>query len=414
LNDYLFEAGDVIEFFFGATNTEGLTNYCSGATLNFVQSDLNIAALFASEFTILPRDPGADVGTDILYVDGADGRGQDFWDTAFSQLGIIPDRYDVRGAKSHVSNRPGSRVMVVGAQLNENYRKIIWDVGDLTPGLGDGTGRPDKSDDYKMINDFLANLQSPGGVYICGDDFPQSLIAATGASATTFKSTYITYTLATGNHGPTYGTAPQGKGQGAGTAFGADTWFILGGCPITNDFDVVTPTDGSVLQSEYKDLVSPAGDPVGGAEISKITGNAKVMISGYSFIYIGDDETDGVRDGSRHLRDILVFLANNPPQPTDTKPVAVNRLGQNYPNPFNPQSTIAFSIKDRARVKIDVYNVAGELVKTLLDETRAAGSYSDVRWDGTNGANQPVASGVYFYKLVTSNFSQTKKMVLLK
>ena len=95
-------------------------------------------------------------------------------------------------------------------------------------------------------------------------------------------------------------------------------------------------------------------------------------------------------------------------------PVAINKLDQNYPNPFNPQTTIAFSMKDRARVKIDVYNVAGQLVKTLLDETRAAGSYTDVRWDGTNGANQTVSSGVYFYKLTTNNFSQTKKMVLLK
>jgi hypothetical protein len=98
----------------------------------------------------------------------------------------------------------------------------------------------------------------------------------------------------------------------------------------------------------------------------------------------------------------------------DTKPLGVNSLAQNYPNPFNPQTTIAFSVKERGRVRIDVFNVSGQLVKTLLDETRAAGSYTDVRWDGTDADNAAVASGVYFYRLTTGGFSQTRKMVLLK
>ena len=150
------------------------------------------------------------------------------------------------------------------------------------------------------------------------------------------------------------------------------------------------------------------------SNVSLTNPNAAVILSGFSFAYIRDDELDGISDRAKHLRDILVWLGNQLPQTTGAGPALKNSLSQNYPNPFNPQTTIAFSMKDRARVKIDVYNVAGQLVKTLLDETRAAGSYTDIRWDGTNGANQPVSSGVYFYKLVTNNFSQTKKMVLLK
>ena len=101
-------------------------------------------------------------------------------------------------------------------------------------------------------------------------------------------------------------------------------------------------------------------------------------------------------------------------RPSDAQPVTVNHLEQNYPNPFNPQTTIAFSLKQRARVRVDVFDVDGALVKSLVDETRAAGSYTDVRWDGTNDVNQPVASGVYFYRLVAGEFAQTRKMVLLK
>jgi flagellar hook assembly protein FlgD len=62
---------------------------------------------------------------------------------------------------------------------------------------------------------------------------------------------------------------------------------------------------------------------------------------------------------------------------------------------------------------VKVYNVAGHLVRTLANENRAAGTCTLV-WDGRNDGGSQVASGVYFYKLVTNNFSQTKKMVLLK
>ncbi len=413
LNDNLFEAGDVVNHFFGAFNTASLASYASGSALNFVQSDLDVAAQNASETTILPLNADGTENNDILYVDGMDGRGaQGFWDVSFQQMNLNPDRYDVRGPTSSVSNRPAVHVTDVSTQLNANYQKIVWDAGDLTQSLGDGTGAPEKSNDYAMVNAFLGGLASPGGVYICGDDYAAGLNTAAGASAVTFKSTHITFTLTTGNHRTTYGTAPNGYGT-AGNAFAGDTWVIFGGCPLINDFDVMVPTGGSISQSQYDNALTPAVETGGHAEISKTDGNRNVMISGYSFIYIRDDEEDGTLDRSKHLLQILNFLANNPDQPTPVGPTAKNSLSQNYPNPFNPQTTIAFSLKDRGHVKIDVYNVNGELVRTLLDETRAAGS-DHVRWDGRNNANQPVSSGVYFYKLVTNNFSQTKKMVLLK
>jgi flagellar hook assembly protein FlgD len=107
-------------------------------------------------------------------------------------------------------------------------------------------------------------------------------------------------------------------------------------------------------------------------------------------------------------------MGNNPPAVTGAGgPALKNSLAQNYPNPFNPQTTIAFTIKDRGAVTLKVYNVNGELVRTLASDSRAAGTYS-LTWDGHNDAGQSVSSGVYFYKLVTNNFSQTKKMVLLK
>ncbi|HXV14377.1 MAG TPA: T9SS type A sorting domain-containing protein, partial [Candidatus Krumholzibacteria bacterium] len=405
LNDALFEAGDVVEFFWGAISTGGETSYCSGSALNYVQSDLDLAAKVASEFTILPLD----APTSVLYVDGMDGRrAQAYWDTAFEQLGLLPHRFDVRGPTSSVSNRPGTRVTDVATQLNGHYRVILWDAGDITQNLGDGTGAPEKSNDYAMVNQFLAGLASPGGIYICGDDYFQGLNSATGSSAVTFKSTYLTFSYVTGNHRPSFGIAPIATGAAGGT-FAGDTFVVNGNCPLINDFDVVTPTGSSVTQMTY-------GAPTGtnSAVVSKTTGNARVLASGFSFIYLRDDDEDGVMDRAQHLHDILAFLGETTDQPTDTAPVYTNRLEQNYPNPFNPQTTIGFSLKERGRVRIDVFNVAGEHVRTLLDETRAAGAHTDVRWDGKDGSGRSVASGVYFCRLVADRFSQTRKMVLVQ
>ena len=407
LNDNLFEAGDVINFFWGAINTNGEASYCSGSGLTYVQSDIELAAEVASEFSILPVNGGST--TDILYVDGMDGRGaQQYWDTALQQLAVGPDRFDVRGPTSSVSNRPGTRVNNVTAQLNANYKRILWDAGDITQNLGDGTGAPEKSNDYAMVNSFLAGLTASGGIFICGDDYPAGLTAAAGASALSFKTNYINFTLNGGNHRATYGISPLILGVSGG-AFSGDTFVANGGCPLYNDFDLMTPTGTSVKQMAYNAEVNHA------AVVSKINGNARAMIAGFSFIYVRDDEEDGVMDRADYLHDILTFLGGSPSPPTDVKqPTFVNRLEQNYPNPFNPQTTIAFSLRERSRVRIEIFNVAGERVTTLLDETRDAGSYADVHWDGRSNNGVRTASGVYFCHLVAGRFEQTRKLVLVQ
>ena len=83
-------------------------------------------------------------------------------------------------------------------------------------------------------------------------------------------------------------------------------------------------------------------------------------------------------------------------------------LKQNYPNPFNPTTSIKYSIPNRSKVIIKVYDVLGKEIKTLLNEEKSAGSY-EINW---NAADFP--SGVYFYQLIAGDFISTKKMVLLK
>lgn len=94
-------------------------------------------------------------------------------------------------------------------------------------------------------------------------------------------------------------------------------------------------------------------------------------------------------------------------------PVIPAQLYQNFPNPFNPQTTIRFSLPADGAVNLEVYNIRGQKVKTLLNKTVEAGVH-EVTWKGTDDTSKPVSSGIYFYKMNTPNDTNVKKMILLK
>lgn len=94
-------------------------------------------------------------------------------------------------------------------------------------------------------------------------------------------------------------------------------------------------------------------------------------------------------------------------------PAAVTALLGNYPNPFNPETAISFSLKAEDRAVLEVYNMKGQKVRTLLDGNVKAGSHT-VIWKGDDDNGKSVTSGVYFYKLSSGKYSSTKKMILLK
>ena len=88
-------------------------------------------------------------------------------------------------------------------------------------------------------------------------------------------------------------------------------------------------------------------------------------------------------------------------------------LGQNYPNPFNPITKMNYTLPKRSKVILSIYNVLGQEVITLLNKEQDYG-YHTVTWDGTDHYGKQMASGVYFTRMTTEKFSQTKKMLLLK
>ncbi|HEX2897391.1 MAG TPA: FlgD immunoglobulin-like domain containing protein, partial [candidate division Zixibacteria bacterium] len=88
-------------------------------------------------------------------------------------------------------------------------------------------------------------------------------------------------------------------------------------------------------------------------------------------------------------------------------------LAQNFPNPFNPTTEISFSLPERTQVTLEIYNVLGQRVRTLVDGNLDAGVHS-VKWDSRDNEGSQVASGLYMYRIQTEKFSQSKKMILMK
>ena len=88
-------------------------------------------------------------------------------------------------------------------------------------------------------------------------------------------------------------------------------------------------------------------------------------------------------------------------------------LFQNYPNPFNPITTLTYDLPEDTFVDITIYDMLGNVVSNLINKNQNSG-FKSVQWDATNNQGELVSAGVYLYKIQAGDFSQTKKMILLK
>ncbi|GAB1468541.1 hypothetical protein MASR2M64_12730 [Candidatus Cloacimonadota bacterium] len=114
-----------------------------------------------------------------------------------------------------------------------------------------------------------------------------------------------------------------------------------------------------------------------------------------------------------YVDDFAVYSDGGVPNTDLTVPVVATALLGNYPNPFNPETTISFSMKETAFVSLEIYNVKGQLVKTMLNGVQGAGNHK-VTWNGMDNNGRAVSSGVYYYKMNTGKYSSTKKMIMMK
>ena len=159
--------------------------------------------------------------------------------------------------------------------------------------------------------------------------------------------------------------------------------------------------------------------PADKVKFTGMNGNRKMGKIGLMFY---DDNTWGsfssttpvhpTNDGGRVM---FMELGINYPVANDDNTITpiASMLQQNYPNPFNPTTTISFDMPKSGKANLCVYNVKGQLVKTLVNGTIAAGSNNAV-WNGDDNNGNAVTSGIYFYKLTANGKTETRKMMLMK
>jgi hypothetical protein len=148
---------------------------------------------------------------------------------------------------------------------------------------------------------------------------------------------------------------------------------------------------------------------------SPVTGNGAVV--SLTFLVLTEFEDNArfeiangvVFDGSK-LSNPVVALGSLNVESTPTE----FALLQNFPNPFNPETTIKYNVAQGGSVSLRIYNVVGQVVRTLVAEQQSAGRYT-VRWNGTDDRGVSVSSGIYFYQITAgSEFQDVKKLMLLK
>lgn len=134
-----------------------------------------------------------------------------------------------------------------------------------------------------------------------------------------------------------------------------------------------------------------------------------LSLPGTYHYYVAAVYQQGESVGSEPIGFVFPIVAGEDP----STPPLVTKLYQNYPNPFNPSTTLMFDLAESGKVKLSVYNIKGQLVRRLVDESLAAGTHRIV-WDGVDSHNSQVSSGVYFIRFESRGHNYTRKAVLMK
>jgi hypothetical protein len=121
---------------------------------------------------------------------------------------------------------------------------------------------------------------------------------------------------------------------------------------------------------------------------------------------------EGISEGYFSIKDQTAI--GDDEEEEDETPVFVTALEQNYPNPFNGVTNIAYTLAEAGTVDLRIYNTGGSLIRTLESNVARAPGRHVTEWNGKDNAGRAVTSGVYFAKISTGKFSQTRKMVYLR
>lgn len=411
--------GDVLHYYFSATDAIDGGAVTSTAPINLTGYGTT-AGTYNTSFTVnaLPSMNGTGLAGQqphmLFWNDFGYRGGEDEWYGALSALGLREgvdyDTYTTNGPSSGVGNGLGGRAV---ANHIKYYTDMLYTCGDINA-MAMGT-TTDRSLDIPLMNEWFTQ---PGrDLFMTGDDLASNMAAV----SLTFLETKMGVSYA-GDTNLRDNIADQTtplvrKIAGNPVFLTTNSWIAYGGCFGINDFDVVTPAAGATRLAQF---TAPGGVSTPypyAAAILALPDDDRVISMNHDFYFV---MTPGkvvapIPARAKLLSDVLNYfgVSNNPGNTVDAD-LPVARFGvESYPNPFNPSLTIKYTLKNPGNVVMKVYNVRGELVKTLLNDQVSVADGSVV-WDGTNDQGSNVSSGVYFVETRSGGDVNVQKATMVK
>ena len=206
--------------------------------------------------------------------------------------------------------------------------------------------------------------------------------------------------------------AQEIQGYGFVLNYHADQYEFVEAREVT---DTILETGNSTPRLFFAVNNHPGQVSVGSMKVDGEAGGGDGGLVEFTFQKLGEPVTGYFRVTDGVLVDLSLALDAVPiVEVGDLKLGSTSfKLEQNVPNPFNPTTTIAYEIPTAGPVRLVIYNLLGQQVKTLVDETVDAGAYT-AAWNGRDALGNAVASGVYLYRMEGDGFSQVKRMLFLK
>ena len=462
LNDFYFRGGDVMKYFWAATdNGGGFSSTPVGLTalptsvaqaeaatrglheVNYLPSidwDLGYLAAVAgdAEGDVTPT-PGQIAASSqrncILYYQKLNSRRRsgDLNRTSFmytlDELGYKGeyDVYDVQGY-GNTANQLITRANVGQAS---GYSLIIQDDGrsNLVPNIPAGEDNDgNQFNQAGWYRSYLAQgsigLAGSATVWLIGEN--TAFLHRTNPLITTDFG--VSLGASDTNQGLSVNPLVRGHASntfanGGIVNFTGDEFALNGGCPALRAYDTADPTAGATQTHRYAVGATNGRGAIIMNRNAALEWNTVWMGFGWFDIRFSGAPTVPTPSrvlATKVLSQTVAAACNRPGGTTDTgdddavdTPPMKTALHPNVPNPFNPTTRIAFDLATAGSVRLQVFDAAGRLVRTLVQAERIAGHYVEV-WTGVDTAGNRMPSGVYFYRLDAPNFEATRKMVLLQ
>ena len=353
----------------------------------------------------------------LLWIDSGNHDGENEWIFALENLGHgTSRRYDIFYTHdTRIGSTMGLGNKATVDQLDA-YTEILYTSGARSfETLSSGS-------DISLLTDWLAL----GGkdIFLTGDDLIENLADGAGDQQA-FLSDCLGVELAGDELRPLIDnqSAPLVQVVPIQPVFATvDEWIAFGACSFDGQsyFDAILPGSQSVNLAEFTDPRGNGGAyPYSAAVLytSPSTGSRAITLP-YDFMRIYATQNKAaasLAERTRVLCDVLLFFGVpfSGWGEADVVSSANVFTTSHHPNPFNPVTRIDYNMPRAGRLGIKVYNLRGELVRTLVDEPREAGP-GFVVWDGKNAGGAAQASGVYFYEARTADDVAVGKMTLMK